>query len=91
MSRRTTRCLTWGEARRSGETVRGQDGRWIAHLSFLSYVTLCGRPEDLNAEPRLAGEDDPNGRRPGGTCRSCWPIYRDEMRRAMHAPLEPGP
>ena len=78
MTARNTRCLTWGEMRRSGETLRGEDGRWVGHISFADYVTLCGR-DDYN--PTDAGRylDASLRVRPVGVCRSCWPRFRADV------------
>lgn len=90
MSRRTTRCLTWGETKRSGETLRHADGSWAGHVSWTVYVTLCGRPDDGDPGPTLAGEHPADEHRPGGVCPRCWRVYRIEMQRASCAPLDGG-
>ena len=92
MSRRRTKCLTWGEMRRSGETLRDENGTWLAHLSFATYVTLCGR-QDEEHDPRDAGLylDHPLRARPLGVCRACWKVFREDMLRMTRAPVEAAP
>jgi hypothetical protein len=76
MIRRRTRCLTWGEQRRQGQTLRHPDGTWAGHVSWAAYVTLCGAPEDDTREPEYAGHQDHRGPRPPGVCPMCWRVYR---------------
>jgi hypothetical protein len=80
VSRRTTRCLTWGEMRHSGETIRDENGKWLAHLSFAEYVTLCGR-QDEEDDPSDAGAylDRAHSARPLGVCRACWRRFRADV------------
>lgn len=86
MSRRKTRCLTWGEMRRSGETLRDADGRWIGHVSFAVYVTLCGR-QDEEHNPSDAGAylEWARPARPLGVCRACWRRFRGDVVAALEA------
>ena len=86
MSRRTTRCLTWGEMRRSGETLRDADGHWIGHVSFATFVTLCGR-QDEEHDPVDAGThlDCSHSARPLGVCRACWRRFRADVIAALEA------
>ena len=46
MSRRTTKCLTWGEMRRSGSPLVDENGRRVGMIDFAEYVTLCGKPDE---------------------------------------------
>lgn len=84
MSRRKTKCLTWGEMRRSGETLRDADGTWLAHISFATYVTMCGRemddPHDWLPEQTI--------RRPLGVCRACWKQFKVDMLKLATYPEE---
>jgi len=75
---RNTRCLTWGEMRRSGETLRGEDGRWVGHISFADYVTLCGR-DDYNPTEACRYLDAVLRVRTVGVCRSCWTRFRADV------------
>lgn len=86
MSRRATKCLTWGEMRRSGETLRDADGRWIGHVSSAAYVTLCGR-QDEDHDPVEAGThlDRAHSARPLGVCRACWRRFRADVVAALES------
>jgi hypothetical protein len=64
--------------RRSGETVRDENGKWLAHLSFAEYVTLCGR-QDEEDDPSDAGAYRAHSARPLGVCRACWRRFRADV------------
>jgi hypothetical protein len=68
--------------RRSGETVRDENGKWLAHLSFAEYVTLCGR-QDEEEDPSDAGHylGSVNSARPIGVCCACWRRFRADTHR----------
>jgi hypothetical protein len=90
MSLRTTRCLTWGEMRRSGETLRDESGRWVGHISFGTYVTLCGR-HDENPTEACQHLDAVRRARPVGVCRPCWSRLRVDVADMHTVPTEVTP
>jgi hypothetical protein len=73
---RATRCMTWGEERRSGSPVLGASGERIGFVDFSEWVTLCGRQED---SPKEAASYDAYSRRPKGVCPKCWGSFRKTM------------
>lgn len=75
MTARKTRCLTWGETRRSGWSLTDVNGRRVGFLDFEEWVTLCGKLDD---DPIDAGDLDHDKPRPIGVCRACWKQYRQE-------------
>lgn len=83
MSRRTTKCLTWGETRRSGCPLTGENGRCVGFLDFEEWVTLCGKYDE---DPSEACALDHDKARPVGVCRACYKRYRTEMQRPEAKP-----
>lgn len=69
MSRRMTRCLTWGEMRTRGAPLMDECGRRVGMIDFAEYVTLCGKTEE---DPKEAYLITPGCRRPAGVCPRCW-------------------
>jgi hypothetical protein len=67
MTRRRTRCFTWGESRRMGAWVLFP-GTGSAHVSSVEYHTACGKwVTDADDPP-----DDITGSRPPVVCPRCW-------------------
>jgi len=75
MSRRTTKCLTWGEMRRFGSPLVDENGRRVGMIDWADYITLCGRSEE---NPKDASFDHLKPR-PVGVCPACWKKFRVEM------------
>lgn len=73
MSRRMTRCLTWGEMRTRGEPLVDERGRRVGMIDFAEYVTLCGKTDENPKEAHLV---TPGVRRPAGVCPLCWAVNR---------------
>lgn len=80
MSKRMTRCLTWGQMETEGVPLVGDGGRIVGHVCFGQYVTLCGRGED---DPEVATVYEYAKKRPVGVCPRCWSQYREDMSRAV--------
>ena len=78
MTARKTRCLTWGETRRTGGALTNGNGQRVGFLDFEEWVTLCGKPDD---DPCDTSGLDASKSRPIGVCRACWKQYRIETRR----------
>lgn len=75
MSRRTTKCLTWGEMRRFGSPLVDESGRHVGMVDFAEYVTLCGKPDEDPMDASL----DHHKPRPVGVCPACWKKFRADM------------
>ena len=75
MSRRKTKCLTWGEVRRYGSPLVDQDGGRVGMIDWADYVTLCGKPDE---DPKDAALDHRKPR-PVGVCPACWKKFRADM------------
>jgi hypothetical protein len=76
MSRRTTKCLTWGEGRSYGYPLVNAEGKRTGYLHFVEYRTLCGKRDDA---PKEAVPFDHRKPRPIGVCPACWAKFRDDM------------
>ena len=87
MSRRTTKCLTWGEMRRSGSPLVDENGRRVGMIDFAEWVTLCGKPDE---DPQDAFHDHLKAR-PVGVCPACWKKFRADMTAAANAPFPVDP
>lgn len=75
MSRRVTRCLTWGEMRRSGSPLVDANGRRVGFIDWAEYVTLCGKHDE---DPHEACAFDGGKPRAEGVCPRCWSVFRRE-------------
>ncbi len=73
MSRRITKCLTWGETHRRGFPLLG--GR-VGYVDLAEYITLCGKPEE---DPKYAVSLEYRKPRPTGICPACWAKLRVAM------------
>lgn len=76
MSRRTTKCLTWGEFKRTGSPLVDESGRRVGFIDFAEWVTLCGKSDD---DPKEACAFDHAKPRPVGVCRACWKKFRETI------------
>ncbi len=79
MSKRKTKCLTWGQERTRGETWQVNDSR--VRLCLVDHVTLCGREDPACTVPDLWSPSEP---RPKGVCPECWKQYRNDMLADMY-------
>jgi len=84
MSRRTTKCLTWGEMRRSGSPLVDENGRRVGMIDFAEWVTLCGKADE---DPSEACALDHRKPRPVGVCSACWKKFRTDMLAAETTPF----
>jgi hypothetical protein len=84
VSRRTTKCLTWGEMRGFGSPLIDANGRRVSMIDFAEYVTLCGKPDEYPSDAHF----DHRKPRPVGVCPACWATFRAEM---CAAALEAAP
>ena len=71
MSKRKTRCLTWGEPKRWCE--RSEPPHSVI-ITYEYYETLCGREDEDVVFVTFNGV----GHRPEGLCPSCWSRYKKE-------------
>lgn len=68
MTRRRTRCFTWGQTRMTREPLVDTDGRRVGGITYVQYHTACGKwATDADDPP-----DDITGSRPPGVCPRCW-------------------
>ena len=89
MSRRKTRCVTWGECKRSGSPLIDENGRRVGFIDFAEWVTLCGKPDE---NPQEACALDHRKPRPVGVCPACWKKFRADMYAAeLSDPNMPDP
>jgi hypothetical protein len=82
MSRRKTRCMTWGECKRSGSPLVDENGRRVGFIDFAEYVTLCGKPDENPKDAPL----DHRKPRPVGVCPARWTRFRADMTAAEFMP-----
>ena len=75
MSKRKTRCLTWGEERRWSTPILNSENEICGRVCFASYVTLCGK-DDENVRDAIEMPESKR-KRPIGVCPSCWVKYRN--------------
>lgn len=76
MSRRKTRCVTWGECKRSGSPLIDENGRRVGMIDWMEWVTLCGKQDE---NPKEACVLDHRKSRPVGVCPACWKKFRADM------------
>ncbi len=74
---RVTKCLTWGEERRTGAPLVDAAGVRFGFIDFVEWVTLCGRNDD---DPKYAASLSTQRLvRPKGVCPQCWKSFRSTM------------
>lgn len=76
MNRRKTRCVTWGECKRSGSPLIDENGRRVGMIDWMEWVTLCGKQDENPQEACVLDHRKP---RPVGVCPACWKKFRADM------------
>lgn len=80
MSKRKTKCLTYGQTHTQGFPLVDANGKVTGRICVDVYVTLCGKEADEEEcdLPPDSPAIDPQGKRLSGYCPSCWRQWRED-------------
>lgn len=85
VSRRKTKCLTYGQTHTQGFPLT-ENGKVIGRICVDVYLTLCGKDVDYDEcdlPPDSPAIDPLKDKRLLGYCPSCWRQWREDCQRTL--------